>query len=150
MILFYSTLAHCAVPTRSNNKTHRLAFYISMLPRSLATPSELKRRKKALENLRTTSHWACISFKQNGEFPRTYGAEDSSVVLNYPLDKVKLPVLTDRMLELAGIEKRKDLDFIGLRSKPESKPKKRKVEDDTDSSSEDSDGKKEVKKVIKK
>jgi len=108
MILFFSTLAHCAVPTQKWNKTHRLAFYISMLPKSLATSSELKRRRKALESLRTTSHWACLSFKMNSEFPRTYGVDDPFKIMTYPVEKSQFPILTKKMIELIGVDSKNE------------------------------------------
>lgn len=144
-ILFYSTLAHCAVPTQKNNKTHRLAFYISMLPKALATKNELKRRKEALEKLRTTSHWACIGFKLNGEFPRSYGS--SKVIENYPQDKFKLPKLTKIMHQLVGVDEKVSLK--GLRVK--NPPKKRipMSSDDESSSDESSTEEEEDKQPIK-
>ena len=148
-ILFYSTLAHCAVPTAKEGKTHRLAFYISMLPKSFATDSELKRRRKALEALRTTSHWACISFKMNSEFPRTYGAEEDDKIMVYPLDKLKIPKLSIKMLSLAGLDTTKEtaVEIKGLRVKPLAKKRKDLHSDKEDASS---DKEEEEKKTEKK
>jgi hypothetical protein len=136
-ILFYSTLAHQAVPTKKDNKTHRLAFYISMLPYHLATQSELKKRSEALCNLRTTSHWACLGFKLNGEFPRNYG--DSKIIQSYPRDKVKLPKLTHLMYEMAGVKFAlvKSFEFKGLRTSPTLKRKESESDETEDDDEED-------------
>lgn len=92
-----------------------------MLPKALATKSENQRRKKALETMRTTSHWACIAFKMNGEFPRDYGA--GKVWNNYPPEKVKTPRLTLSMILLALIDESEWVNVTSLRVKPAPKVK---------------------------
>ncbi len=110
-ILFYSTLAHCAQQTEHDNDTHRLAFYISMLPKELATKTELQKKREYLENLRTTSHWACLGLKVNGEFPRSYGSDDG-IVFNYPPQNFKFPTLTPKMKQLAGLNGIENVTFV--------------------------------------
>jgi hypothetical protein len=71
MVLWDSRTIHCGVePLRIRNKPNfRNVIYICCLPRSLFTETELKKKRKALEELRTTTHKGKL-FAKN---PRTYG-----------------------------------------------------------------------------
>lgn len=118
MILFYSTLAHAVVSTTEKGSSKTLAFYISMLPKTLATKKDLEKKLLLLKNLRTTSHWACLKIQTEPLYPRVYGNTDT--LLEYPADKYKVPELSLKMLMLAGctkmeaetwLKKHKDLDW---------------------------------------
>ena len=55
------------------------------MPRNLCTKSNLKKKQKAFEELRTTSHWPCnpILFGKN---PQTYGKELPTITnINPPI-----------------------------------------------------------------
>jgi ectoine hydroxylase-related dioxygenase (phytanoyl-CoA dioxygenase family) len=77
LILWDSRLPHHAMPPRDNSqrsKVDRSVIYSCMVPRSWATPKILKKRIKAFENGRATSHWP-----QDGNTfqykPRTYSSD---------------------------------------------------------------------------
>lgn len=121
-VFFFSRTAHCIAPTESDN--HRLVFYISMLPKAFATETDIKKKRNALETLRTTSHWACINIKLNPKQPRTYGKEVPEFKLPDP------PKLNGTMKKLAGFKEDEKIEWkveeneeIG--SDEEEKPKKK-------------------------
>ena len=74
MVLWDSRLMHCGrEPTKGRSyKNMRCVSYICMTPRSLATEANLKKKRKAFNELRLTSHWPHkpILF---GKYPRLYG-----------------------------------------------------------------------------
>jgi hypothetical protein len=54
------------------------------MPRSLSNNKEIKKKIKAFEEMRMTSHWPC-KVKLFPKMPRTYGAEVKEIVeLNPP------------------------------------------------------------------
>ena len=119
MILFYSRSAHCVVPTEKDSKTFRLAFYITMFPKALATKSDLKKRTDALYNVRTTSHWPCIKFKLNSVNPNSYDGS-KEVITNFDCAFVKDELeISETMLQLTGVSdmKRKQSDSIEVQKK---------------------------------
>lgn len=103
-IVWNSKLIHYAAPidARANPDpaAHRMCIYVSMLPRKYATAAELRKREEYLRTMRTTSHWACISLRVNGESFQTWG--NQQIIDNFatPTDP---PVLTARMKRLAGV-----------------------------------------------
>ncbi len=66
-----------------------------MMPRKLATPANLEKKIKALNNLRTTSHWA-FKAKLFSTIPRTYGGPIPNV------KQINPPILTELGKKLAG------------------------------------------------
>jgi len=90
LVLWDSRLLHCGKePTKGRSEQKvRQVCYISYQPKILASPAILKKRKKAFEELRMTSHWASkpTLFPVS---PRTYG--------NKLLDtnKIGKPILND-------------------------------------------------------
>jgi hypothetical protein len=73
ILLFDGRMFHCNVhPYNSTN--YRMATYVSMQPRTGATPKELEKRIKLYETGRMTGHW-CYGpyFKETAENPRSYG-----------------------------------------------------------------------------
>jgi ectoine hydroxylase-related dioxygenase (phytanoyl-CoA dioxygenase family) len=103
-IVWYSRTIHYAEAIDSKRNTdpmaHRMCIYICMLPKKYATENDLKKKKEALNDLRTTSHWPCIKITLNPLNPRTYGKD--SVLENFVTPTTK-PVLTDRMKRMAGV-----------------------------------------------
>jgi hypothetical protein len=73
----------------------RMVSYVCYVPRSRATPKQLEKKKKALQDLRATSHWP-ERVKLFGKQPRTYGAALPPVTLPGP------PVLNELGKKLAG------------------------------------------------
>jgi hypothetical protein len=118
-----------AIDTTLNDDpaAHRMCVYVCMLPKKYATTAELKKKKEALNTLRTTSHWPCIKLSLNPLQPRTYGS-DKRVVEDFVAPD-EYPVLTDRMKKLAGVES--SFQFTPV-EKTQATPKKRKSESSAD------------------
>jgi hypothetical protein len=97
MILWDSRTAHYAIQPRGTR--YRMVVYVSMLPASGTSEAQLKKKKQAFENKRTTSHWA-VPVKLFPKNPHTYGNKD--IIEKFPVDAT-LPVLTQRAKQLAGL-----------------------------------------------
>ncbi len=97
MVLWDSRTIHCGVePIKGRNQSNfRNVSYICMMPRKLATPANLEKKIKALNNLRTTSHWA-FKAKLFSTIPRTYGGPIPNV------KQINPPILTELGKKLAG------------------------------------------------
>lgn len=97
IVFWDSRTIHCGSEAqRSRNKKNlRNVVYICMMPRKLATPASIKKKQKAFNELRMTTHWAHKPklFPIN---PRTYGAPLPNITL---VDK---PKLTELGMKLAG------------------------------------------------
>ena len=97
MILWDSRTAH------QNLYTHepRLAQYVCMLPRSRASPLQLKKRRKYFEEKRTTSHWP-TPIRVNSLQPQVYG--NASKLIDYSklirTDQALLQVLENEINKL--------------------------------------------------
>jgi len=70
-----------------------------MLPRSQASEANLKKKAKAFEERRMTSHWP-MALRLFPENPRTYGNE--KLISRYPVKKSVLNE-TNEMKRLAGV-----------------------------------------------
>ncbi len=66
----------------------RCVSYLCYVPRNLATPKDLKKKIKAFEELRTTSHWPAAP-KLFAKVPRTYG------VALPPIKQITAPKIND-------------------------------------------------------
>lgn len=97
MILWDSRVCHCGVEAKRNRKTpnFRSVIYLCYTPRILATESNLKKKKKAFDELRSTTHYPHKS-KLFAKSPRTYGQE------LLPTTPINPPVLTALGKKLAG------------------------------------------------
>ena len=97
LVAWDSRTIHCGSESYKNRKNPkwRSVVYICYQPRSLATEAMLKKKRKALNDLRTTSHWPAKPklFSKN---PRTYGGELPVVT---PIDP---PILSELGIRLAG------------------------------------------------
>ena len=65
------------------------------MPRKLATQANIDKKIKALNNLRTTTHWTNRT-KLFSKMPRTYGGAISNV------KQINPPILTELGKKLAG------------------------------------------------
>ncbi len=97
MVFWDSRTIHCgteAMRGRENPK-HRAVIYVCYRPREFATPAKLRKKQKAFENMRMTSHWPCKAtlFPKK---PRTYGKEIPETV------PIEPPQLTEVGKKLAG------------------------------------------------
>ena len=90
MAIWDSRLWHCN--QYGDEPEVRMVQYVCMLPKSHPknTKAMQKKRKKYVEEFRTTSHWPC-PIKVNPKQPRTYG--DSSLKIDYSV--LKTPDLSD-------------------------------------------------------
>lgn len=79
------------------NSEERLVQYLCYLPKSHInnTKSQVKKRRKYFEELRTTSHWPC-PLKVNSLQPQTYG--DDSKLIDYEL--LMKPDLSEYMMQI--------------------------------------------------
>jgi hypothetical protein len=98
MVVWESRTIHCGVQAIEGRKTQntRCVGYISMMPRSLCTKANLKKREKLFLTLRTTSHWA-INPKVNPTSPWTYGKPLTEIV-----SSIAPPTLSKVGLSLVG------------------------------------------------
>jgi hypothetical protein len=98
MVLWYSTTFHQGKePERVREMPNiRLVSYVCMTPRYMATPEQLRKKRKALEDRRTTSHWP-HRIKVFPLRPRTYGGPPPPAT-----NEIPAPVLTEVGMRLAG------------------------------------------------
>ena len=98
MVLWDSRTIHCGVePIKGRKQTNfRNVSYICMMPRKLATLANIDKKIKALNNLRTTTHWAHRT-KLFSKMPRTYGGPIPNV------KQINPPVLNELGKKLAGL-----------------------------------------------
>ena len=97
MVLWDSRTIHCgSEPIKGRqHKTFRNVSYICMIPRKLATKANIDKKIKALNNLRTTTHWPNRA-KLFSKMPRTYGGPVPNI------KQINPPVLTELGKRLAG------------------------------------------------
>lgn len=97
LVFWDSRLVHMGQESLKERKVEneRCIIYLCYTPRSLATKANLKKKVKAFEDLRTTSHWPHkpILFSVN---PRTYGKEMPKI------QSVDKPVLNELGKKLVG------------------------------------------------
>lgn len=87
MVFWDSRTIHCGVEPRKGRviPNFRCVVYLCYMPRSLSTETQIKKKIKAFEEMRMTSHWPC-KIKLFPKMPRTYGAELKEIVeLDNPL-----------------------------------------------------------------
>ena len=97
LVLWDSRTIHCGVEAsmEREHSNFRAIIYLCYMPRELCSKTKLKKKQKALEELRTTSHWACkpTLFPKN---PRTYGGDLPLITT------INKPILTILGKSLAG------------------------------------------------
>lgn len=97
LVLWYSTTFHQGKEPDSIREipNTRLVSYVCMTPRSMATPAQLNKKRKAFEEIRTTSHWP-HRIKLFSLTPQTYGGPLPQT------NKIPKPSLTAIGMKLAG------------------------------------------------
>ena len=84
LYLWSSKTVHSGRPplrqTASPEVFLRGVVYVSMQPKRFATPADIKRKLKAYNELRTTSHNAARGVTLFPQHPRTYGSAIDTVV----------------------------------------------------------------------
>ena len=99
MVLWDSRTIHCgSEPIKGRKKMNmRNIVYICMQPRSLAKPNTLKRRIKAFEENRMSTHWPSENFKLFPIKPRLYPGNEY-----YEPKPLEKPKLTERGMKMIG------------------------------------------------
>ena len=97
LVCWDSRTIHCGVESKRNreNSKSRAVIYTCYTPRSLATQAAIRKKQKAFNELRTTSHWPHKP-KLFPVKPRTYGKE------LVPVTPIQSPKVSKLGLKLAG------------------------------------------------
>ena len=101
LVLWDSRTIHCGIEAMRERQhpNTRIISYLCYQPRSQATSAQIKKKQKAFNERRATTHWPC-KVKLFGKQPQTYGK---------PLPEITIPEynsiqLTDLGRRLAGFE----------------------------------------------
>lgn len=97
MVFWDSRTIHCGTePIRIRNKPNlRNVVYVCMTPRSKASEANLRKKRKAFDELRMTSHWPHKP-KLFPKKPRTYGGSLPNIT------EIEKPILTELGKRIAG------------------------------------------------
>ena len=97
MVFWDSRTIHCGVePRRTRVKQNfRCVVYLCYIPRMMSNEKELKKKVKAFEEMRMTSHWP-NKIKLFPKMPRTYGAEVKEI------SELPSPIINKLGRRLAG------------------------------------------------
>lgn len=97
MVFWDSRSIHCGTePIRIRNKPNlRNVVYVCMTPRSKASEANLRKKRKAFDELRMTSHWPHKP-KLFPKKPRTYGGSLPNIT------EIEKPILTELGKRIAG------------------------------------------------
>jgi hypothetical protein len=90
------TIHHASLPENNNIRT---VVYAAYTPRALATPEDLKLKQDCFSRWEGTTHWPHCNIFPQGKAYRN--GEICSRERDEPLEK---PVLTDKLLRLAGMK----------------------------------------------
>ncbi len=105
LVMWDSRLVHCGrAATRSARLLQRTVVYVSMQPKWLMSKKrDLRRKRVAFDELRTTSHNAAVGVKLFGRYPNPYGRRGMERNrASRPIDAP--PKLTALGLSLFGID----------------------------------------------
>tara|TARA_B100001248_G_C27322876_1_gene427605 strand:+ start:106 stop:1077 length:972 start_codon:yes stop_codon:yes gene_type:complete len=97
MVLWDSRTIHCGRECKKERvkPNFRGVSYVCMKPRNLSTEKDLEKKRKAFEELRTTSHWP-NKVKLFSKTPRTYGKDLPDINL------ISKPKVSKLGMKLAG------------------------------------------------
>lgn len=97
LVLWDSRTIHCGIEAdkRRKHPKIRAVIYLCYMPRNLSNDMNLKKKQKAFDEIRTTTHYPCI-IKLFPKFPRTYGGNMPTIT------QIENPVLSDLGKKLAG------------------------------------------------
>lgn len=98
LVLWDSRTAHSARPPEqdADETRERCVVYVCYQPRALIAPAALKRKVKAFDEFRMTTHWPASRIEQ---FPKTWRTWGKPITVRTP---ARTRRETPRMLELAG------------------------------------------------
>jgi len=97
LVLWDSRTIHCGIEADKNRifPNVRAIVYLCYAPRNSCNNANIKKKQKALEELRTTNHYPC-KIKLFSKEPRTYGG------IMPVITQIQPPILTDIGKKLAG------------------------------------------------
>ena len=98
MVFWDSRTIHCGIEAdkRRAFPTIRAVIYLCYMPRNICNAVNLKKKQKAFNELRTTSHYPC-KIKLFPKGPRTYGGDLPIIT------QIEKPVLSELGCKLAGL-----------------------------------------------
>ena len=101
LVLWDSRMVHCGIEAQQTrpNPNFRCVVYLCYMPKSKSNKTNLDKKKKAFEELRTTSHWPA-KIKLFPKKPRVYG--DPNLLLP-EVKQIEHPHLSLLGLKLAGL-----------------------------------------------
>jgi len=97
LVLWDSRTIHCGIEADKRRKIQniRAVIYLCYMPRKLCNEANIKKKQKAFNELRTTTHYPC-KIKLFSKDPRTYGGPMPNIT------EIEKPILTDLGKRLAG------------------------------------------------
>lgn len=97
LVFWDSRTIHCGIEADRRRKTpnFRAVIYLCYMPRHLCTPANIKKKQKAFDELRTTTHYPC-KIKLFSKEPNTYGA------IKPVISPIETPILSELGKRLAG------------------------------------------------
>lgn len=97
LVFWDSRTIHCGIEASNYRVTQnfRAVIYLCYMPRKLCSEANIKKKQKAFNELRTTSHYPC-EVKLFAKSPRTYGGDMPVITPINP------PVLSDLGVSLVG------------------------------------------------
>lgn len=97
MVFWDSRTIHCGIEATKQRllPNIRAVIYLCYMPRSVCSEANLKKKRKAFDELRSTTHYPC-NIKLFGKTPRTYGGEIPVIT------PIEAPVLSELGKSLAG------------------------------------------------
>lgn len=111
LFLWDSRTFHAPVTPLKDLDRRRLCIYTCMAPARWATDSQIKKKKKAFDEYRSTSHWPLHSLLF--QKPRTYG-NDEKDLSHYPVKQDR--VVTENMLLISGSKQYGKTGLLGWSS----------------------------------
>jgi hypothetical protein len=99
LVLWDSRTIHCGTEALKGrkNKKWRAVIYLCYQPKKISNDVQIKKKQKAFNELRTTSHWPS-KIKLFPKTPRTYGNTLPTI------DEIEEPILNDIGKSLAGFD----------------------------------------------
>ncbi len=97
LVFWDSRTIHCGIEANKQRASAniRAVIYLCYMPRSISNEVNLKKKQKAFDELRATSHYPCI-IKLFPKTPRTYGGTMPII------SQIEKPVLSELGKKLAG------------------------------------------------
>jgi hypothetical protein len=97
LVFWDSRTIHCGIEASKIREVpnFRAIIYLCYMPRELCSNANLKKKREAFENLRTTNHYPCKP-KLFPKMPRTYGNDIPTI------NQIDKPIINELGKKLAG------------------------------------------------